>query len=512
MNFDAIKERWQNINTNRKILFVTLGVSFFIIIFLLGTWLTKEEFSPLMTNLDTKDAGAIVTKLQDLNVPYQLGAEGKSILVPKEQVYDVRLKLASEGIFEGGGLGFELFDETKLGVTDFERRLNYQRALQEELRRTIIQLEEVENARVHIVLPEKSVFVEDEKAASASIALKLKPLGNLKPEQVKGIVHLVSSSVEGLPPESVNIIDMNGNILSQDVLTEGPNYETTTMFAQKKEFEKEIEQRVQTMLEKILGPGKAVAMVSAELDFSQQQTTEITYGKEGFIRSQQIIEDIEKNTGGEGVPAGTGANTDPNPDTYPAVNPGESESSHKDETTNYELDQKEVTTVKAPGTLNRLSTAVTVDGVLDDNLVREIEGMVAAATGFSGDRGDQIFVSSMGFDTSYTEKMEAEMQQAAQAEAEALKREAYIKWGLISAAALALLILAIIVIRLIARSFVGSNLDQTIDEPIAIKDIDTEPAIVDEVWENQKEIKSFAEKEPDEVANLLKVWLAEDRG
>ena len=512
MNLDALKERWQNFSTNKKILIVTLGVSFFVIVFLIGSWLTKTEYASLMTNLDTRDASAVVSKLQEFNIPYQLGPEGKSILVPKEQVYDVRLKLASEGIFEGGGLGFELFDETKLGVTDFERRLNYQRALQEELRRTILQLDEVENARVHIVLPEKSVFVEDEKSATASIALKLKPLGKLKPEQVKGLIHLVASSVEGLPVENVNIIDMNGNILSQDVLTEGSDYEVKNMFAQQKDFEKEIEQKVQGMLEKILGPGKAVAMVTAELDFNQEQTTEIVYGKDGVIRSQQIVEDNATSTGGGEIPTGTGSNTDP--DGYPAVNPGESESNHKDETLNYEVDKRETTTIKAPGTLKRLSTAVSVDGVLNNNLVAQIENMVSAATGYSQERGDQIFVSSLDFDTSQAEKLDAEMEKVATAEAEKLKKEAYIKWALIGVAGLVILVFAIILIRSIAKTYAGPELDQTFDEPIAIRDIDSDPVVEekDEVWESQREVKKYTENEPDEVANLLKVWLAEDRG
>lgn len=520
MSLEALKEKWQNLSKVQKILIGSIGISLLVVAILLGQWLTKDEYVPLMTDLDTKNASAITTKLKDLNIPYQLGAEGKSILVLKDQVYDIRLQLASEGILDGGGLGFELFDQTKLGVTDFERQLNYQRALQEELRRTIIQLDEVEAARVHLVLQDKNVFLDEEKEASASIALKLKPLAQLKPEQVKGIIYLVSSSVEGLPPERVSVIDMNGNIISDEALENeesfNPSKITLTQYELQRNYEKDLEKRVQEMLEKILGPGKAVAMVSAELNFDQEESTVTTYGY-GVVRSEQLIDEKSKTTGVGVPPVGTGSNN--NPDTYVGANTGQTDYTKNDQTKNYEIDESKVKTIKAPGQVNRISTSVTVDGVVDPALVAKIEGMVAAAIGYSTSRGDQVSVSSMDFDTSYMDKINDDMEKAAQEEAQRLQRGALIKWGSLAVIALAITGVIGVVLWRKRRSEVGNELDLVIDEPIPIaeletvetEEIETEPiaAIENRAFDRHDEVKDIVKDKPDEVASLLKVWLTE---
>jgi len=196
------------------------------------------------------------------------------VLVPEDKVYELRLQLAGTGIVPSGGTGFELFDQTRLGMTDFERRLNYQRALQEELRRTIVAMEEVEQARVHLVIPESSVFIDNAPEASASVVIKLHPMASLGPNQVRGIVMLLTNSVENLRPENVNVIDMEGNVLSDQIGSNDNSSLAQNRVRQQglqREFEKNLEDRVQRMLERIFGPGKVVTMISADLNFDERQ-------------------------------------------------------------------------------------------------------------------------------------------------------------------------------------------------------------------------------------------------
>jgi len=178
-------------------------------------WNSTPDYQILFSNLAQEDAGEMVAKLKEKKIPFQLSPNGTSISVPKEAVYDVRLALAAEGLPKGGGVGFEVFDRTSLGVTDFVQKLNYQRAMQGELARTIKQIKEVEQARVHIVTPKESLFVEEQKKPTASVFLKTRTGKNLSASQVEGIVHLVASAIEGLEPNHITVIDTSGRILSK---------------------------------------------------------------------------------------------------------------------------------------------------------------------------------------------------------------------------------------------------------------------------------------------------------
>src|SRR5512138_18325 len=175
----------------------------------------RTDYRPLFANLTSEDAGEIVKKLKEQKVPYQISSDGKALMVPADKVYELRLSLASDGLPQGGGVGFEIFDRKNFGVTEFVQKLNYQRALQGELSRTITQLAGVEQARVHLTIPEKSLFKENEKPATASVVLKMKSNRTLRESDVQGIVHLVASSVEGMDPDHVSVLDGRGKILSK---------------------------------------------------------------------------------------------------------------------------------------------------------------------------------------------------------------------------------------------------------------------------------------------------------
>ncbi|MFZ5650287.1 MAG: flagellar basal-body MS-ring/collar protein FliF [Bacillota bacterium] len=212
-------ERWRNLNQTQKVLAILAVVGVLTALTVLSQIVFKTPYAPLFTGLDPKDAGKISEELKKEKIPYRVANQGKTIEVPENAVYETRIKLASSGALYSSGVGFELFDQKKFGITEFEQQVGYQRALQEELRRTIVQVEAVEQARVHLVMPKKSLFLNDQTEPSASIALKLKPTAKISGENVRGIVELVAGSVEGLKPENINVIDMQGNSLSDGLRT-----------------------------------------------------------------------------------------------------------------------------------------------------------------------------------------------------------------------------------------------------------------------------------------------------
>lgn len=495
-----LKNRWQAFSATQKVAVVFAAVALVAAVFYLSAVLTQMNYAPLFTGLSPEDAGAIIQKLESMKVPYRVAEGGGTILVPKQEVYKIRANLAASGALPGNGLGFELFDKTKLGITDFEQQVNYQRALQEELRRTIVQFEGVEQARVHLVLPQKSAFVEQEEKPSASVALKLKPLTRLKPEQVEGIVALVCGAVEGLKPEDVHVIDMAGNVLTEDVSSGATSRVLRNQQELERAYERELEKRVNGMLAKILGPDKAVAMVNADFDFSQHETvTTIAYGVPAVLSEHTIT---EQNGSGvaSGVP-GTGSNLVP---TYPSGNAGGQGYSKQEVTRNYQVGQREEKVVEVPGRLRRLTTSVVVDGTLDPATIQQIQDVVANAIGYDPGRGDQIQVASIAFDRSYQKKLEAEMAAAeAKAKKEAQRQQiiSLVKQGLIG---LALLVFLLLVVRWLRSLKPEAPL---VEEVIPVQVSVSPPPKTDERF---LKIKETAQKNPEEVADVIRIWLSEE--
>jgi flagellar M-ring protein FliF len=470
----------------------------------------RPAFEPLFSGLEAKDAGIIVEKLKTMKIPYQLTDQGKTIKVPESQVYEARIQLASSGTLGGGGMGFELFDQNKFGQTDFEQQVGYQRALQEELRRTVVQMDGVEQARVHLVLPQKSVFVNDQGTPTASVALKLKPTARVKPEQVQGICDLFVGSVEGLKPENVHIIDTEGNVLSDNLKSSDPKIlAARATFDQQKaqrDYEKELEKRVQLMLSRVMGQNNAVVMVTADLDFSQQQTTStIASNPDNLKISEHAIKETGTGQNSGGVPG-----VDSNIPTTPVVQGlGSSDYSREDNTTNYQVSTIQDTVVKAPGGVRRLSASVVVNEGTVPADVQKVRDVVAAAIGYDTVRGDAINVSGMVFDDSYQKKIEAEM---AQAEAAARDRERFIAYVLAGGALLAvILILAVILLR--RRS--AQRVDEDREEGfIAVRDMEAEMEAEQgkEVGKDkQNQVRNIARDNPRELAEVLKVWI-KDKG
>lgn len=374
----------------------------------MALWGSRANNVPLLTNLTEEDAAQIVAKLDADRVPYQLAAAGTAILVPETQVHALRLRLAGEGLPKGGNVGFELFDAPSFGMSRFAEQLNYRRGLEGELRRSIRQIDAVQDARVHIVVPEQGLFREQDKKATAAITLHLRAGRTLGSGQVQAIVHLVASSVAGLSPEQVTVVDSRGTILAKGGEEHGS---AGAALEQQRAVEKGVEERVHAILAPIVGAQHVVVRASAVVDFSRTDKTTESYDPASqVVRSAQLSE--EKRTGaspGAGGVAGARSNLSGiQKESAPAA-PGISE--RRSSTHNYEVNKVVAHEMGAQGRLARLSVAVLVDGIettdaqgvktLKERTPEELarfEELARRAMGFDADREDQVSVQSMAFE------------------------------------------------------------------------------------------------------------------
>ncbi len=396
-------------------LFVMVLVAGFITMFI---WTNKTEFKAAYSGLTKEDAASVVEILKESNTPYRLTGDGTTIMVPESIVYDVRLTMAKSGIPKGGGVGYEIFDKTEFGTTEFVQKINKKRALQGELARTITAFDEVRSARVMIVLPKDSVFVEETKQPSASILLELNT--DISKENVTAIAHLVASSVQDLTPKLVTIVDTSGRILfegkseAEQARIDADNL-ADSQYQYKVRFEENLTKRIQTMLERIVGQDKAIVRVTSEMDFSKDDMNEEIYdpferGGE-FIRSRknkaekvsQVVEDI-------GIPSSVNPITDENPmgeKTNERIN-------KSDDTLNFEISKRIRETRKPMAVLNRLSVAAVIDGKYEfkvdeagnrqrvylprsDAEMKQFEDIVIKAMGYNEERSDQVSMECFPF-------------------------------------------------------------------------------------------------------------------
>ena len=517
MNFKELlvrfSERWRGIGQAGKAAIFLGFIGLTVVLVILGQIIFATPFAPLFTGLDPKDAGKISEELKKEKIPYRVTNQGKTIEVPEKQVYETRIKLASSGALYSSGVGFELFDVKKFGVTEFEQQVGFQRALQEELRRTIVQIDAVEQARVHLVLPKRSLFINDQSEPSASIALKLKPTARISAENVKGVVDLVAGSVEGLKPDNIHIIDMQGNSLTDGLkLGDQPALLTRSALDRseiRRAFEKELETRVQGMLRQILGSGMAVAMVTADLDFDQQQYKSVTHDK-GQILSEHSV--TETGTGPGGAGGAPGTDSELPGQSIPAAGGGGDGSSfsRQETTTNYQVPAREETVVKAPGGIKRLSASVVLNGNYSEAQIQQVKSLVATAIGFRDTRGDQIEVASMTFDDTEKNQISAELARQ-KVQEEGLQQ--YLKFAVLGAGAIVLLSLAWLLIsrqsRRRAEQLAEISRQQEEARKKSLLMTDEDRPEVPKINTRQDEIREIALGNQEEVAEILKIWIKE---
>jgi flagellar M-ring protein FliF len=473
------------------------------------SWVQRGEYHVLYSNLSESDGGQIAQKLKEMKVPYRVEAGG--ILVPEDKVYDARLQLASQGLPQGGGVGFEIFDKTSFGTTEFVQKLNYKRALQGELARTIMAMGAVEQCRVHLAIPEKSLFAREgeEDRPTSSVLLRLRQGKSLSSAQVDGIVHLVASSVEGLNSKDVTVVDAKGNVLSRpggDVAGLGGN-----QFEYQNSYAKELEVRIAGILEPVVGRGKVRAKVAAMIDMSRVETTEEKFDPESqVVRSEQKHSEKSSTVGARGVP-GVASNLPGK--NVAAATPSQGQAEKQSQTVNYEITKVTSRTVNAPGLVKKITAAVIVDGTYvpqqgskemkyvarTEEEIRRYEELVKETIGFTAGRGDQVKVVNMPFQVAPEEELPPAKTRYIEMAAPAARYALPL---------MAVLLLSLFVLRPLAKSLsapagTGAALRGSliatageIDKTIAPKEL---PA--------RDQVKDWARKNPQDAASVIRTWM-----
>lgn len=398
-------------------------------------WSQQPDYRVLFSNYSDKDGGAIVAALEKMNVPYKFSDSGTAILVPAAQVHEARLKLASDGLPKGGNIGFELLENQKFGVSQFVEQVNFQRALEGELERSIQSIGAVEVARIHLAIPKASVFVRDQQKPTASVLLNLRSGRSLDAQQVSAVVHLVASSVPDLPAANVTVVDQNGNLLSDTSKKIGANSLDPTQLKYLDDVQQSIVKRVESIITPIVGARNVRAEASAEIDFSTLEQAAETYKPNQkpddiTIRSMQSNESQTSNGAADGGVPGALSNQPPANATAPINTPPPAAgatpaagaaaapvaeavpvNTQKNMTTNYEVD-KTVRYVQQPmGGIKRLNVAVVVNNMqvvdkktgkvtyrpLTDAEKKQINDLAMQAMGFNKDRGDSLTVVNSSF-------------------------------------------------------------------------------------------------------------------
>ncbi|MBO8159346.1 flagellar basal-body MS-ring/collar protein FliF [Thermosyntropha sp.] len=527
-------EVWSKLNLNQKVLIG--GASLLLLIalfFLISGTNSKKGYEVLYSGLSEKDAAEIVAKLDEYKVNYQLEEQGNTILVPSDQKYKIRLNLAADNLPHGEA-GFELFQESNFGETQTDKKVKYQRALQGELARTIQSLDKVKAAKVNLALPEPSLFSEYEELPKASVVIRTEDDDPLTSKEVRSIVNLVANSVERLPPENVVIVDQNGNLVSDNVAA---GYIDTTdevkmQLAIKRQYEKEKEAAIQTMLDKTLGKDNAVVRVNAELNFDDKQQVDekYTHDPEGpFVRSEKIVKKsgTSTETAAAGVPG-----TDANIPQYAQNNAGSPASSYdeSEKTRNYELNKTETVTRFSKGDVKyeHLTVSVLINNAIVDEVnlgeteeerIEKIRGIVATACGLKEDPensnidlADSISVAFIDF---YTEP-EPEPEKGSFVQN--MMQQPYLPWLLAITALLIVLVAFVIMRRSRAVEEMPSleeekaGFEAVVEEEIKLEDL-IDKNLTPEEKEKQKvrhEVEKLIDEHPEDAAQVIRAWLAED--
>ena len=420
--FPTSMEAFKRLDARQKM--IGMAGAALLLAVLVGGWLWTRDppYALLFAIQDEKDGGQIMAALAQQNIPYRFSDGGRSILVPQAVVHDTRLRLASQGLPKGGLVGFELMETQKLGVSQFAEQINYQRALEGELARSVQSLAAVRGARVHLAIPKQSAFLRDDQKTSASVLVSLHPGRTLEPVQVAGIINLVASSVPQLSPLNVSVIDQEGKLISQQ---RDPSRDAGLDPTQRK-FVREVEadygRRIEAILAPVVGQNNVRAQVAADLDFSQTDQVAETYKPnptpETAIRSQQTAEVGSGSPPATGIP-GALSNQPPVPATAPLTQPAPNagagagagasgaQNFTKNATINYEVDKTVRHTRGVPGTVRRLSVAVVVNHKKDPGKpkpvpltaaeLQQITDLAREAMGFSKERGDTLNVANAPF-------------------------------------------------------------------------------------------------------------------
>lgn len=492
-------------DTRRKIGLLAVLVIVLSSFVLLFAWIQRPDYAVLYSGLQPEDAGKVIQQLRQMRVPYE--AKDGAIYVPVEKVYELRMELASMGLPEGGVVGYEIFDRTGISTTEFVQKVNLRRAVQGELARTIRTLQEISDCRVHISMPERSIFVRDNEPAKASVVVELKPGAVLTRKQVMGIVHLVSSSVEGLSPENVKVIDQRGNILNP---SEGSEMGlSSSQIEYKRMIEKDLQERVLKLLEPVVGRSGVAVQASVDIDFKKIEETKEVYDPEGqVVRSEEKTTEMNQGQTTQGVPGVTS-----NVAGRQIRGRGSSQAGlrKQSEIINYEISRSMSRIVYPSGQIKRISLSVIVDGtyVKDPKTQKEefvprsqaelakYEELIKAAIGFNEERADVVKVVSLPIKK---EEMPLE---------EAPVENPYLRYILPGIRYLVTVVLALMLFLFVIRPLLKS-----LKAPAPVQRGKTVPPSEipaeerpQAIAQQKDEIKEWAKNHPEQAALLIKQWV-----
>ncbi|RMF62041.1 MAG: flagellar M-ring protein FliF, partial [Bacteroidetes bacterium] len=439
----------------QKLALATVLIGSIVVLALVGYWASRPTYALLFSNLEASEASRVVESLNEKGVPYELKEGGTSIFVPQDQVYGLRLSLMGEGVITDGPLGDKIFDQNTLGMTNFMQKVNLRRALEGELARTIASLDQVEMARVHLVLPEKRAFAQNQSPPTASVVLHLAPGARLTETQIMGITSLVAGAVEGMTPDEVTLLDTRGNLLSNPHKKETDLVLTATQLQMQRDIEEHLTGKGQSMLDQVLGKGNAIVRVSATLDFTRSvvEKKEIDPESATVISEERLEEDSEAGNANSSV-------------------------------RNYEMSETRQRSEKTAGEIAYLTVSVILNQrpappanaeASEENPsperrsytaeeLSEIEALVKNAVGFRAERGDQFAIHQTVFDTSVDQEVAQEL---AQFERER-QLERYLRYGL--------MLLAVLLALWLIRSASRRAAELTVPEPATLAGGDT-PAL-----------------------------------
>jgi flagellar M-ring protein FliF len=510
------------ISLGQKVVIGLLLVGLLLGGFFFFRWITAPTQAPLFSNLASADASAIVDELNAAGVAYELTDGGQTIMVAKDSVYDLRLQMSGKGLPAGQDTGYALLDEQGITTSEFQQQVSYQRALEGELSKTLESLAGVRSAVVHVALPEDEVFASDESEPTASVLLDLAPGTELSGEQILAVTNLVSSSVQDMDPDQVTVTDANGQVLASP----GTGVTSAAGDARsqvEQDYEARLVENAQAILDRVVGPGRAVVSVRADVDLDQRSTTSETYE---YDDTPPISESTttEEYTG-NGAPVGGVLGPENQPDANANAGGGDSSYNKESTTSNNSVGKTTTTEEAAPGGLNRLTVSVVMDEAVAGGLnQQQIRDLVGNAVGLDQARGDDITVATMPFDTTAADQAAADMEAAREAEASA-EMWSMIRQGGIAAGIL--LVVLLVWLRSRRRGDIEEDYEplELTDDMLAELDrlrvastreepqIDTKQMEL-EAAERQKvrgEIASMVSERPDEVAAMLRGWLSESK-
>ncbi|UWG98322.1 flagellar M-ring protein FliF [Dehalobacter sp. DCM] len=521
----SLQNFWKKLTRPQRVLLVVIPVIVAVALSLFIFWASRPQYVVLFSELETTEAGQITEELKNLKVDYQLAEGGTTIEVPQKDVAEIRLELANAGLPSKSTFSFDYLNEMRLGETEQDSRLRYVLGLQTEIETTIETMDGIDYARVHIVLPEESLFDENKEQTTAAVTIKRKTGAEISEDQVRSIANLLAYSVEGLTTEYITINDTNGNVLS-DVLgnSNSPQTLTANQLQVQQSVENKMQQSVQSMLDKVLGTGTTIVRVNAAIDFDQKKITS-QKTEEGTVTSREQITEKSSSTSSQGGVPGTESNI---PDYLVSGNDTNSSSEKSSLTENFQPSVTQEETVVSPGQIKRLTVSVLADsdGVTDDQL-SEIKTIVSSAVGIDQTRGDVIEAARIPFNK--TGLLEEQAAMAAEARKAQIMMYAQIGGGVL----LAVLIL-LFFLRSRAKKKSGANAMDLADgqklvtlqeaEQILAAQLEAEREAdlklarkkvkSSEDIEKEKirhEVEKFSKDNPDDVARLVKTWLTEEQ-